>query len=197
VAAIEAVFAGNFSKYFSANKLSSINVAASLSGPSVIVKRLTMPMVSGEDLGESIREEVGGASRPILPRCRRVIRSWRRRRLNWMCCWWRGTASDSPSDSGREHFSRRPRRTHPIDPAIPRVEGVPALDTEGADTRILIANGGTVVIGGIILSSSQTTIDQVPFLGDIPPLGNLFKHLRIITSSQELLFFLTPRILPG
>jgi type IV pilus assembly protein PilQ len=77
------------------------------------------------------------------------------------------------------------------------VEGVPALDTEGADTRILIANGGTVVIGGIILSSSQTTIDQVPFLGDIPPLGNLFKHLRIITSSQELLFFLTPRILPG
>jgi type IV pilus assembly protein PilQ len=84
-----------------------------------------------------------------------------------------------------------------IDPAIPRVEGVPALDTEGADTRILIANGGTVVIGGIILSSSQTTIDQVPFLGDIPPLGNLFKHLRIITSSQELLFFLTPRILPG
>ena len=37
-----------------------------------------------------------------------------------------------------------------IDPAIPRVEGIPALDTEGADTKILIANGGTVVIGGII-----------------------------------------------
>jgi type IV pilus assembly protein PilQ len=84
-----------------------------------------------------------------------------------------------------------------IDTSIPRVEGIPALDTESADTRILINDGGTVVIGGIIISSEETSIDQVPLLGDIPFLGNLFKHQLVQTSSQELLFFLTPRILPG
>jgi len=84
-----------------------------------------------------------------------------------------------------------------IDTSIPRVEGIPALDTESADTKILISDGGTVVIGGIILSSQQTNIDQVPVLGDIPWLGNFFKHQTVMTSSSELLFFLTPRILPG
>jgi type IV pilus assembly protein PilQ len=84
-----------------------------------------------------------------------------------------------------------------IDPAIPRVEGIPALDTESADTKILVNNGGTVVIGGIIITSSQTTTNEVPFLGEIPVIGYLFKHLSVMTSSQELLFFLTPRILPS
>jgi type IV pilus assembly protein PilQ len=84
-----------------------------------------------------------------------------------------------------------------IDTSIPRVEGIPALDTESADTKILINDGGTIVIGGIIISSQQTNLDQVPLLGDIPVLGNLFKHQTVMTSSSELLFFLTPRILPG
>lgn len=84
-----------------------------------------------------------------------------------------------------------------IDTSIPRVEGIPALDTESADTKILINDGGTVVIGGIIITSQQTNLDQVPVLGDIPVLGNLFKHQTVMSSSSELLFFLTPRILPG
>ncbi len=84
-----------------------------------------------------------------------------------------------------------------IDTAIPRVTGIPALDTESADTRILVQDGQTVVVGGIIISSQQTNIDQVPLFGSLPVIGNLFRHTTVITSSQELLFFLTPRILPS
>ena len=84
-----------------------------------------------------------------------------------------------------------------IDPAIPRVLGIPALDTQAAETKVLINDGGTVVIGGIIVSSQRTDIQQVPLFGSIPLLGNLFRHTTVSTSSQELLFFLTPRILPS
>jgi type IV pilus assembly protein PilQ len=84
-----------------------------------------------------------------------------------------------------------------IDPAIPRVLGIPALDTQAAETKVLINDGGTVVIGGIIVSSQRTDIEQVPLFGSIPLLGNLFRHTTVSTSSQELLFFLTPRILPS
>jgi type IV pilus assembly protein PilQ len=84
-----------------------------------------------------------------------------------------------------------------IDPSIPRVQGIPALDTQSADTRVLVNDGSTVVIGGIIVSSQQTQIQQVPLLGSIPLIGNLFKHSMVSSNSQELLFFLTPRILPS
>ena len=62
---------------------------------------------------------------------------------------------------------------------------------------MLINDGGTVVIGGVIVSQQRTTIDQVPLLGSVPLIGNLFKHTTVSSTSQELLFFLTPRILPG
>jgi type IV pilus assembly protein PilQ len=84
-----------------------------------------------------------------------------------------------------------------IDQAIPRVQGIPAIDTQEANTKVLIADGGTVVIGGIIVSSQNTTVDQVPLFGSIPVVGNLFKHTSVSSSSLELLFFLTPRILPS
>ncbi|HYL67784.1 MAG TPA: type IV pilus secretin PilQ [Candidatus Limnocylindria bacterium] len=83
-----------------------------------------------------------------------------------------------------------------IDQAIPRVQGIPAIDTQAAETKVLIADGGTVVIGGIIVSNQQTAVDQVPFFGSLPAVGNLFKHTTVSSQSQELLFFLTPRILP-
>jgi type IV pilus assembly protein PilQ len=83
-----------------------------------------------------------------------------------------------------------------IDQAIPRVQGIPAIDTQAAETKVLIADGGTVVIGGIIVSNQQTAVQQVPFFGSLPAVGNLFKHTTVSSSSQELLFFLTPRILP-
>ncbi|HXZ19402.1 MAG TPA: type IV pilus secretin PilQ [Candidatus Acidoferrales bacterium] len=83
-----------------------------------------------------------------------------------------------------------------IDTGIPRVMGIPALDTQEAQTKVLVADGGTVVIGGVIISSQSTEVDQTPFLGSIPLIGHLFRHTLISTSSTELLFFITPRIIP-
>jgi len=84
-----------------------------------------------------------------------------------------------------------------IDTGIPRVQGVPALDTQAAETQVTVADGGTVVIGGIIVSTQRTDISQVPLVGSLPLIGHLFKRTAVSTSSQELLFFLTPRIIPG
>lgn len=83
-----------------------------------------------------------------------------------------------------------------IDPSIPRIQGIPALDTQAQDTRVLVSDGQTVMIGGIIVSNQQTNVDEVPFVGSLPIIGQLFRHTTISTSSQELLFFVTPRILP-
>jgi type IV pilus assembly protein PilQ len=84
-----------------------------------------------------------------------------------------------------------------IDTGIPRVSGIPALDTESAETKVTVADGGTVVIGGIIISSQRTDITQVPLVGSLPLIGHLFKRTAVTTQSQELMFFLTPRIIPG
>ena len=65
------------------------------------------------------------------------------------------------------------------------VRSVP-LDTE---------DGGTVVIGGVIQTNNSLNITQVPLLGNIPALGNLFKRRSVTTSNQELIFFITPRII--
>ncbi|MGH9680999.1 MAG: type IV pilus secretin PilQ, partial [Candidatus Acidiferrales bacterium] len=84
-----------------------------------------------------------------------------------------------------------------IDQGIARIQGTPALDTQSTETKVLINDGGTVVIGGVVISNQTTSVDQVPLLGSVPLIGNLFKHTSINVSTQELLFFLTPRILPG
>jgi type IV pilus assembly protein PilQ len=84
-----------------------------------------------------------------------------------------------------------------IDTGIPRVQGIPALDTQSAETKVLVADGGTVVIGGIIVSQQTVNIQEVPFIGSLPIIGNLFKRTSVSVQSQELLFFLTPRIIPG
>ena len=84
-----------------------------------------------------------------------------------------------------------------IDNGIPRVQGIPALDTESAETKVLVPDGGTVVIGGIIISSQQVQVQEVPFVGSLPLIGNLFRRNTVTIQSTELLFFLTPRIIPG
>jgi type IV pilus assembly protein PilQ len=84
-----------------------------------------------------------------------------------------------------------------IDDGVPRVQGIPALRTQSAETKVLIGDGGTVVIGGVIISSQRTDVSQVPLFGSIPLIGHLFKRTAVSTSSQELLFFLTPRIVPN
>jgi len=84
-----------------------------------------------------------------------------------------------------------------IDNGIPRVQGIPALDTQSAETKVLVADGGTVVIGGIIVTQQQTQVNEVPWVGSLPIIGYLFKTRSVNITSSELLFFLTPRIIPG
>jgi len=75
------------------------------------------------------------------------------------------------------------------------VQGNPELITQQATTQVLVTDGGTVVIGGVIQTQNSINITQVPLLGNIPVLGNLFKHVQVQTSNQELIFFITPRII--
>jgi type IV pilus assembly protein PilQ len=84
-----------------------------------------------------------------------------------------------------------------IDNGIPLVNGIPALDTQSAKTKVLVVDGGTVVIGGVMVSQQQTNVFQVPLFGNLPLIGHLFKETSVKVQSQELLFFLTPRLLPG
>jgi type IV pilus assembly protein PilQ len=76
-----------------------------------------------------------------------------------------------------------------------QIAGNPELITQQATTQVLVTDGGTVVIGGVIQTTDSITRDQVPLLGDLPVLGNLFRHKAVSTSTQELIFFITPRIL--
>ncbi len=75
------------------------------------------------------------------------------------------------------------------------IQGNPELITQQATTQVLVTDGGTVVIGGVIQTQNSLEVDQVPLLGNIPILGNLFKHVQVSTSNQELIFFITPRII--
>ena len=75
------------------------------------------------------------------------------------------------------------------------VGGNPTLITQQATTQVLVTDGGTVVIGGVIQTSNSVNVSQVPLLGSIPWLGNLFKHQSVSSSNQELIFFITPRIM--
>ena len=76
-----------------------------------------------------------------------------------------------------------------------QVAGNPELVTQQATTQVLVTDGGTVVIGGVIQTNDSITTDQVPFLGSVPVLGNLFKRRAVSTTTQELIFFITPRII--
>ncbi len=73
--------------------------------------------------------------------------------------------------------------------------GVPSIDTNEVNTQVLVENGETVVLGGIFESENRSDKDLVPFFGDIPYLGNLFKRTGTSSSKQELLIFVTPKIL--
>lgn len=69
------------------------------------------------------------------------------------------------------------------------------IDTKHVQTTVKIENGGTIVIGGIYQEDVRNSEDKVPFLGDIPYLGRLFKSTTKSTSKTELLIFLTPHLL--
>ncbi|MSP52908.1 MAG: type IV pilus secretin PilQ [Gammaproteobacteria bacterium] len=73
-------------------------------------------------------------------------------------------------------------------------EGVPLIDTRHISTNILINNGETVVLGGIYERNKSHSVTRIPFISDLPLLGNLFKHRMDRDNRKELLIFVTPRI---
>jgi type IV pilus assembly protein PilQ len=70
-----------------------------------------------------------------------------------------------------------------------------AIDTKHIQTQALIENGGTIVIGGIFTEDSSDGVDKVPFFGDLPIVGNLFKRTTKTSNKKEMLVFITPRVL--
>jgi type IV pilus assembly protein PilQ len=72
---------------------------------------------------------------------------------------------------------------------------VPSIDTRNIQTQVLVKDGQTVVLGGIMETERRDTEKKVPLLGDVPVLGNLFKSKSKTNNRDELLIFITPRIL--
>jgi type IV pilus assembly protein PilQ len=72
---------------------------------------------------------------------------------------------------------------------------VPSIDTQEITTQVLVSDGQTVVLGGILQTTHRIDETKVPYLGDIPVLGNLFKTTTKTNDKDELLIFVTPKIL--
>jgi type IV pilus assembly protein PilQ len=72
---------------------------------------------------------------------------------------------------------------------------VPSIDTREILTQVLVNDGQTVVLGGILETTKTTSTNKVPYLGDIPVLGHLFKTTTDVNNKKELLIFITPKIL--
>ncbi|MDR2875410.1 MAG: type IV pilus secretin PilQ [Methylobacillus sp.] len=75
------------------------------------------------------------------------------------------------------------------------VNGAPAINTNNLETKILVDNGDTAVLGGIFEETTTKTLNKVPFFGDMPVLGYLFRQKMDTRSKNELLIFITPRLL--
>ena len=74
------------------------------------------------------------------------------------------------------------------------VLGIPTILTSESQTKVLVADGGTTVIGGIFVETDTEGESKVPGLGNIPVLGHLFKRSEIGKETREILFFITPKI---
>jgi type IV pilus assembly protein PilQ len=73
--------------------------------------------------------------------------------------------------------------------------GVPSINTNNISTQVLVDNGETIVLGGIFTTQVTESETKTPILGDIPYLGNLFKRRTASDDKQELLIFITPRLI--
>lgn len=69
-----------------------------------------------------------------------------------------------------------------------------AIDTNKLETNVLVNNGETIVLGGIYEDTNSNSVNKIPFLGDLPVVGNLFKNRTKTETKRELLIFITPRI---
>jgi type IV pilus assembly protein PilQ len=72
---------------------------------------------------------------------------------------------------------------------------VPSIDTQNIQTQVLVGNGETAVLGGIYEQTERDDVEKVPFFGDLPIMGNLFKRKTKQSDKTELLIFITPKIM--
>lgn len=81
-----------------------------------------------------------------------------------------------------------------VDTSIRTIGGTPSIATQRAETLVLVPDGGTTILGGVNIDVESTINDRTPGLANVPFLGELFKRRQNSRSTQELLFFVTPRI---
>lgn len=73
--------------------------------------------------------------------------------------------------------------------------GVPAINKNEVNAKVLVSDGETIVLGGVFQNTQSKVTEKVPYLGDLPLLGRLFRRDQVDNQKQELLVFLTPRII--
>jgi type IV pilus assembly protein PilQ len=80
---------------------------------------------------------------------------------------------------------------------VPTANGgsVPSINTRNVKTSVLVNDGDTVVLGGIYETNNTSTVNKVPLLGDIPLIGWLFRNTQLTNNKDELLIFVTPKIM--
>ena len=84
-----------------------------------------------------------------------------------------------------------------VDRSLRNINGEPAIAKREVKTQAMIEDGGTLVVGGVYQEVFDNSVSKVPLLGDLPVVGNLFKSRGRNHSRNELLFFITPRIMGG
>ncbi len=97
---------------------------------------------------------------------------------------------------GRITLNLNPNVSQPSATVAASVTGAPAVDSRNAQTTVLVRDGETIVIGGLINDSVSDQIAKIPLLGDIPVLGWLFKKKSVTRTRAELLIFVTTKIMP-
>jgi len=81
------------------------------------------------------------------------------------------------------------------DDVLPVASGQPPISKRAVQTQVLVDNGETVVLGGVYERTLNNSVERVPFFGDLPLIGNLFKRNRKTDNKSELLIFVTPKII--
>jgi len=81
------------------------------------------------------------------------------------------------------------------DSVVPGSGSVPAIATNSVNTRVLVNDGETIVLGGVFREETTTSVTKTPLLGDLPYVGNLFKRTENSETKTELLIFITPSII--
>lgn len=76
-----------------------------------------------------------------------------------------------------------------------QLNGVPPINKNEVNAKVLVSDGETIVIGGVFSNTQTKSVDKVPFLGDLPFVGRVFRRDIVQDKKSELLVFLTPRIM--